>query len=266
VTVTIGGTHTPLLAGADPFERFPQPGGTSATSTNAPTARGLGRETEPPRGLADILTTVTSALTPTSSAQPPLAAAMRNLIEHFQVTRANIEDVFPLLGFGSLPQAADPLALKPVPRGSAARALTAVADLRAWLGMTEEQIADLAGFSRRNYSNWRAGQGSYPKTVRGLFEIHALISGLVRALGRDGAVSWIALPSRTGNPRHQLLATSAGRAQLLAEAQPLLFARVEPERPAAEFDEETLDVTSASQRRAAEVLMKRTPQRRRRPG
>jgi hypothetical protein len=153
-----------------------------------------------------------------------------------------------------------------VPRGNAARALAAVADLHAWLGMTEEQIADTAGFSRRNYSNWRAGQGSYPKTVRGLFEIHALVNGLVRALGTGGAVSWIALPSRIGNPRRQLLATSAGRAQLLAEAQPLLFAGVEREQPAAEFDEDTLHVTNAAQRRAAEALMRAMPQRRRRPG
>jgi len=267
VTVAVGGTQTPVLAGADPFERFPEASGTSATSTSASMVRGLGREAEPLRGLVDTLFSVTSALTPTASAQPPLAAATRSLIGHFKVTRANIQDILPLLEFGSLPQpAAYPLTPRAVPRGNAARALAAAADLHAWLGITEEQIADIAGFSRRNYSNWRAGQGSYPKTVRGLFEIHALVSGLFRALGTDGAISWIALPSRTGHSRMQLLATSAGRGQLLVEAQPLLFARVERERPAPEFDEETLNVTNAAERRAAEAVMKATPQRRRRPG
>jgi len=192
---------------------------------------------------------------------------MRSLAERFQMTRANAQDVLPLLGFGSLPQqAVDPSALRVVPRGNAARALAAVADLSAWLDMTEEQIADIAGFSRRNYSNWRAGLGSYSKTVRGLFEIHALVGGLVRALGTDGAMSWLALPSATDNPRQQPLATSAGRAQLVAEAQPLLFARVERERPAAEFDDEDVDVTPAAQRHAAEALIRTPPRRRRRPG
>jgi transcriptional regulator with XRE-family HTH domain len=267
VTVAVGGTQTPVIAGADPFERFPHAGGTSATSTSTSAFRGLDREAEPLQGLAGTLAAVTWALTPTASSQPSLATAMRSLIERFQVTRANIQDVLPLLGFGSLPQqATDPWTTKAVPRGNAARALAAVADLHTWLGMTEEQMADIAGFSRRNYSNWRAGQGSYPKTVRGLFEIHALVSGIVRALGTDGAISWLALPSPSGNPRRQLLATSVGRSQLLAEAQPLLFARVEQERPAAEFDEETLHVTDAAQRHAAESLIKTAPQRRRRPG
>lgn len=267
MTVTEGGTQTPILAGADPFERFPHAGGTSATSTSSSAIRGLGLETKPLQGLFGALAAVTSALTPTASAQPPPADAIRSLIERFQVTRANIQDVLPLIRFGSLPQlTANPSMPKAVPHGNASRALAAVADLHAWLGMTDEQIADAAGFSRRNYSNWRAGQGSYPKTVRGLFEIHALVSGLVRALGTNGAVSWIALPSRAGNPRQQLLATSTGRAQLLAEAQPLLFARVEREQPAAEFDEEALHVTNAARQRVAEALMKTTPQRRRRPG
>jgi hypothetical protein len=210
---------------------------------------------------------MTAALTPTASSQPSLAVVIGSLLESFQVTRSNIQEALPLLGFGSLPpQAAGSSAPSMVSRRNAARALAAVADVSAWLGMTEEQIADIAGFSRRNYPNWRAGLGSYPKTVRGLFEIHALIGGLVRALGTDGATSWIALSSATGNPRRQLLATSAGRAQLLAEAQPLLFARVERERPAAEFDDENLDVTPAAQRHAAEALSRMRPQRRRRLG
>jgi hypothetical protein len=263
VTVTRGVTQTPFLAGADPFERFPQAG---QTSTGTPTDTPLGRGTRPPRGVIAALAAVTAALTPTASSQPSLAAIMRSLVERVQVTRANVHDVLPLLEFGSLPQqAVGPSTLTAAPRRNAAPALAAAADLSAWLGTTEEQVADIAGFSRRNYSNWRAGLGSYPKTVRGLFELHALVGGLVRTLGTDGAMAWIALPSTTGNPRRQLLATSAGRAQLLAEAQPLLFARVEQERPAAEFGDQNVDASPSAQRHATEALIRTPPRRRRRP-
>jgi hypothetical protein len=266
MTVTQRETQTPVLAGVDPFEQFPHAVETSATSIGTTTVSGLYRETDPLRAVGRSLALVTAALMPTATSQPSLAATIRSLIERFQVTRAEARDVYPLLGFGPVLQsAADVLAPRAVEHANAARALSAVADLRAWLGMTEEQIADIAGFSRRNYPNWRAGQGSYQKTVRGLFEIHALVGGLVRALGSDGAVSWIALESPTGSPRRQMLATGAGRAQLLTEAQSLLFARVERELPAAEFDEEIFHSTDAAQRSAANALMNTAPQRRRRP-
>jgi transcriptional regulator with XRE-family HTH domain len=264
VTVTLGVTQTPFLAGTDPFDRFPRAGETSASAT---TAGRPSPDAGPPRAVIAAMAAVTAALTPTASSQPSLAVVVRGLVERFQLTRATFQDVLPLLGFGPMPlDTADPAALAPVPRGNAARALAATADLSAWLGMTEEQIADIAGFSRRNYSNWRSGLGSYPKTVRALFEIHALVGGLVRSLGRDGAVSWVALPSALGGLRRQLLATSTGRAQLLAEAQPLLFAMVERERPAADFEETMADVASQAQRHVADAISKTPPLRRRRLG
>jgi hypothetical protein len=110
-------------------------------------------------------------------------------------------------------------------RKNAERALSAVEDLVQWLGRTEEQIADLAGFARRNIPNWRSGSGVYPKTVRSLFEIHAVVGGLVRNLGIEGANHWLAQMSESGIMYRQLLASSDGRRALQRLAQPLVFSR-----------------------------------------
>jgi hypothetical protein len=262
MTVTPGLAQTPFLAGDDPFGRFPKAG---QTSTGTPEATPFGHD-EDRRAVTAALDAVIAVMTPTALSQPSLAGIMRSLADRFQVTRANIQELLPLLGFGSLPQqSAELSALTAAPGENAPRALAATADLTTWLGMTEEQVADIAGFSRRNYSNWRSGQGSYPKTVRGLFEIHALVGGLVRALGVDEAMSWLALPGAGGDSRQQLLTTSTGRARLMTEAHPLLFARIDRERPTAEFETEDVDVTSAAQRSTAEALIGTPPRRRRRP-
>jgi hypothetical protein len=152
-----------------------------------------------------------------------------------------------------------------IPRSNAARALRAAADLSTWLGMTEEHIADIAGFSRRNYPNWRAGQGSYTKTVRGLFEIHALISSLVQALGTSEAVTWLRLPDSKGSPRQNLLATEDGRAQLLSEASRLLFAEVEREQLVADFEDAREGADLAADAVRSGALAGQPPQRRRKP-
>ena len=131
--------------------------------------------------------------------------------------------------------------------------------------MTEEGIADLAGFSRRNYPNWRAGQGSYGKTVRGLFEIHALVSGLVRVLGTAEALSWLTLPGSDGSPRRESLSTEEGRAQLLREASAFLFAQVEHESQVADFEEDREGVELAELSSGKIGIAGSPPNRRRKP-
>ena len=118
------------------------------------------------------------------------------------------------------------------------RALQAVADLSIWLGMTEEHIADIAGFSRRNYPNWRAGKGSHAKTVRGLFEIHALISSLVRTLGTSETLSWLMAAVPGDRPRQEMLAAENDRIQLFREASPFFFAKIERESLVADFEDD----------------------------
>lgn len=261
--VTPSVVQTPLLAGNDPFERFPEAG---VTSTGRPEPVRLRRESGLLETIISSLATAAAALVPTASSPLSTAGVIRNLADRIQVTQADFTDLLPLLGFGALPQpaAADRPAQPALAKGSAGRALAASADLTGWLGMTEEQIADLAGFSRRNYSNWRAGQGSYLKTVRDLFEIHALVGGLVRELGTDGAMAWMALPSATGRPRRQLLATSLDRAQLLSEAQPLLFVKPERESPTVDFDDEHVGAISPADVEAAKAIASAPPKRRRR--
>lgn len=260
--VTQSVTQTPFLAGKDPFERFPQ----AAVTTTDPRGSPLLRESSQRSSVLESISTVLAALSPTTSSQPSAAALIASLADRFQVTLANFAESLPLLGFGALShETTDARPQQAVARGSAVRALAASGDLGEWLGLTEEQVADLAGFSRRNYSNWRAGQGSYLKTVRELFEIHALVRGLTRALGREGMSAWLALPSTADEPRRNLLATSTGRAHLLSEAQSLLFAKAEREIPDAEFDDVHVTGVSASQRKAANVIAAIPPKRRRRP-
>lgn len=120
-------------------------------------------------------------------------------------------------------------------------ALTAVDDLVNWLQEPEQDVAKLAGFSRRNISNWRNGRGVYPKTVRALFEIHALVGGLVRSLGSSGATSWLSQRGRGDLKRRALLSSEAGRVELQRSASALIFERVQVETAAAEFEESELE-------------------------
>lgn len=268
MTVTFSAAQTPLIAGSDPFERFPKPG---ETSVGVPAVSRQTSEQSPVMKLTSVVAAVAAALAPTptptqSSPQPSLPLILRGLWERLPATLANIENCGILRGLDieSLPgPSVDLVPMKAIPRSNAARALQAAADLSAWLGMTEEHIADIAGFSRRNYPNWRAGQGSYTKTVRGLFEIHALVNSLVQALGTSDAMTWLRLPGPTGDPRQQLLATAEGRAQLLGEASKLLFAPVEREKVVADFEDDREGASLAADAARSRVLAEAPPLRRR---
>lgn len=266
MTVAFGMAQTPLIAGSDPFERFPKPG---ETSVGVPAISQQASKQSPARRLTSAVAAVAAALTPTqSSPQPPLPLILRGLWGRLPATLASVEDASVLRGPDFEPLPASPVDLVPlraIPRSNAERALRAAADLSAWLGMTEEHIADVAGFSRRNYPNWRAGQGSYTKTVRGLFEIHALVNGLVQALGTGHAMTWLRLPDAKGNPRQQLLATEKGRTQLLGEASELLFAEVEREQLVADFEDAREGVNLAADTGRGGVLAEAPPRRRRKP-
>lgn len=254
MTATFNSSQTPLLSGRDPLQ-LPDADRTSIEPSIT---------TLVPRSILTALAAILVAPTRATSSRPFLDSLIRDLAEGSWVTRAGIP-AEPLIGAGplDLPDR-DPQQVDSVPHVTAARALTAVADLTAWLGVTEEQVADTAGFSRRNLSNWRAGSGTYPKTVRGLFEIHALLAALVRAIGTDRAASWLSLQSAMGSRRRELLASESGRAQLLSEAQHLLFAKARRETPRAEFEDEPLPATSRPHQSTAESLSTTPPHRSRR--
>jgi hypothetical protein len=270
VTVAFVVDQTPLIAGSDPFERFPKPG---ETSVGAPAISEQTIGQSPVRKLTSAVAAVAAALIPTptptqSSPQPSLPLILRGLWERTPATLANFENsgILRRLDTESIPgPPVDLVPLRAIPRGNAARALHAAADLSAWLGLTEEHIADIAGFSRRNYPNWRAGQGSYAKTVRGLFEIHALVNSLVQALGASDAMTWLSLRDTKGDPRQQLLATAEGRVQLLAEASKLLFAQAEHEQVVADFEDASEGASLAADAARSGALADAPPRRRRKP-
>lgn len=144
------------------------------------------------------------------------------------------------------------------------RVLSAISDLVDWLGVTEEQASDLAGFSRRNVSNWRRGVGVYPKTVRSLFEIHALVGGLINSLGQGGMLSW--LSQENGDlTRMKMLGSSEGRSLLYQLAQPLLFERAPVDRAQPEYVESELN-EQFLQKEEKPTIPRRPPRRRRMPG
>jgi transcriptional regulator with XRE-family HTH domain len=265
VSVTFDVSQTPLIAGRDPFERFPKTDGTSVGTTAPPTR---GSEPRPGRKLASALSAVVAALMPTRSPSSIFPLTLRGWHEHVPSTLATSEDVGITRSLGIELPVEPSLDLNPpraIPRSNAARALRAATDLTTWLGVTEEHVADLAGFSRRNYSNWRNGQGSYSKTIRGLFEIHALVGGLVKELGTSDALAWLTLPASSGCQRQQLLATELGRAELLGEASRLLFAEVRRDQVVADFEEAREGAELASNTRRSQALAEAPPRRRRKP-
>jgi transcriptional regulator with XRE-family HTH domain len=254
---------TPLPVGSDPFRVLPM---AECTCTGWPSDR-LPTSPSGRRGFVGSAWAILAALTPTSSSALGFKSISREATDRLSSTSASTEAIAPLLGFlSSITSSTGIKDRSPGPRQSTSlRALGAVQDLTGWLGLTEEQVADAAGYSRRSISNWRKGETEpYPKTVRGLFEMHSLVAGLVRAIGIRGARGWLAIASESGGRRMQMLGSQDGRSQLLAEAQPLLFARAEREQPVPDFDEPPL-TASPENVAAAEILARTPPKRRRRP-
>ncbi len=212
-----------------------------------------------------VLNACTSATS--SVPAPSLESALLVIAEHMPITYASVAEATDLLPFCTIaarprttnaldPWVRAPAAASSTSQQAARRALAAVRNLCDWLEVPEDQVAQMAGFSRRSLPNWRAGGGVYPKTVRRLFELHALVHGLVDRLGRTGANAWLAQRSAASGAsmtRRELLATGPdGVRAVLDEAQPLLFAAVNRRVGAAEFEEATTDsaFTAAPHRRA----------------
>lgn len=134
-------------------------------------------------------------------------------------------------------------------RQTAVRALDAVRELQEWLGYTERDVARAAGFARRSLAYWRSGKGVYPKTVRRLFELHAVVRGLVERLGVSHAAVWLSQPS-AADPRRTrqevLVSGQEGIHEVLSQARPILFSIVPTEQLGPEFEELELEADSVS--------------------
>lgn len=119
----------------------------------------------------------------------------------------------------------------------AKRALAAVADVQSWLGVGQDDMARLAGYSPRSIKNWRGGMEPYPATVRRLFGIHAVVGSLIRSLGLDGAHVWLEDAAADGRARRDLLEEEDGLRTLVSEAATLLFERPVPDARTVRFEE-----------------------------
>lgn len=112
---------------------------------------------------------------------------------------------------------------RPTMPSPAQRALAAVADVRSWLGVGRDDVAQLAGYSPRSIKNWREGMDPYPATVRRLLDIHALVGSLERRLGSGGTRVWLADVAADGRARRELLGEEDGLRTLVSEATTILF-------------------------------------------
>lgn len=83
----------------------------------------------------------------------------------------------------------------------ASSATAAVEGLKVWLQLTDAEVAELAGFSRRTLTNWRSGANSYTASSRKLFSLHAFVAHLITNLGVAGTRLWLALDDGTGRSR-----------------------------------------------------------------
>lgn len=127
----------------------------------------------------------------------------------------------------------------PATASSAQSALAAAADIQGWLAIGQDQVAALAGYAPRSVKNWRDGMEPYPATVRRLFDLHALLGYLVRALGAPGAQLWLADTGNAEVSRRERLADDVGLRSVIAEATTTLFeASTVPPVHALDFDEE----------------------------
>jgi hypothetical protein len=116
-----------------------------------------------------------------------------------------------------------PAPVRPVAPSPAQTALAAVSDIQRWLAVGQDQVAALAGYAPRSVKNWRAGMDPYPATVRRLFDLHALLGSLERAMGMERARLWLADASTAGFGRRERLADDAGLRSVIAEATTTLF-------------------------------------------
>ncbi|MEU6044296.1 hypothetical protein [Streptomyces griseus] len=180
-----------------------------------------------------------------SAPAPPAEILARAIHSRLPVTRTGLSDESePLVAFADVHTSSSisAVAAERVDersernRRAAVRALASIGELSAWLNLSEERISDLAGFNRRSVTNWKSGGGVYPKTVRSLFEIHAIVSSAVRSMGPEETLLWLHQHgTEFSKARIETLGSPEGRRVLASELHEMIFAPApQPEKPAFE--------------------------------
>lgn len=114
-------------------------------------------------------------------------------------------------------------------------AVTALNDVMRWLHLGQEEASELCHVSVRATHYWSSGRTvPRPSSVRRLYEVHALVASLVRAMGRRRMLDWMEELGGDGTPRSEALRDPGGPSRLLREASSMVFeapAQVELARP-----------------------------------
>jgi hypothetical protein len=118
-------------------------------------------------------------------------------------------------------------------------AYRAFKDLRTWLSVDDEQVADMLGIGRTTPYAWkREGHEPRPETARRIYEYYAVLDSLRRRLGPSGFHLWL----RDGRPprRERLL---AGELEALdRDVHSVLFRPTPDRRPDLRWAPEPTDV------------------------
>ena len=96
-----------------------------------------------------------------------------------------------------------------------------VEELRAWLGMTQEEFAASVGRSARSVARWKAqteaptrSSAELAKSIRKLARIRFLLDDLV---GHERAAAWLASPNRGFRGQAPIDLMTSGRADEVIE-------------------------------------------------
>lgn len=135
---------------------------------------------------------------------PPPSSALRELVAHFVVSRPEPKPELDL-GGRHLVETSPEFVLEVGPErvvetepdAGTTRAYRAFVELADWLGLTQAQTADVLGMGRTTPLAWkREGHEPQPARARRLYQTHALVSTLLRRLGREEMRRWM----ESGNP------------------------------------------------------------------
>jgi hypothetical protein len=122
-------------------------------------------------------------------------------------------------------------------------AFAAFCQLREWLLVSANDVADLVGIGRTTpYNSWKKGGGPHPANARRLYQIHGLVEAMVQRLGGAGARAWLA----AGDPSPFELMRRGDVEGATSAAQEMVFGRpmAGPEPGAVEDEQMPSDIAA----------------------
>jgi hypothetical protein len=146
------------------------------------------------------------------------------------------------------------------------RAYRTFVELADWLEMSQEETARVLGMGRTTPLAWRrAGHEPQPARARRLYQTHALVSTLVRRLGRDEMRRWLAAGQPSSSPLALIAQGDVTGADDLADK--LIFGTAPSRERLGAWVEEPADTepSAAEPKQGPPRRVRRRPPRRRTP-